>query len=171
MALLDLFRLKSLRVALSVVFRPTFLIGGFATLLLVALCVVAVLLVLLVVVLGAAFVAFLVGTFLVVASLAGVFFFGTVLGPRLGGALVTLLLVTVFLGAVLEAAAFFVALFGFDVRSVPGNSSSYRTRGGGGVEFAERVLKSKMPGTGGLAFLGSISPESKECPVEVYEVL
>ena len=158
--------------ALSAVFRPTFLIGGFATPLLVALCVVAVLLVLLVVVLVAAFVAFLGGAFVVVASLAGVFFFGIVLGPRLGGALVTLLLVTVFLVAILGAAAFFVTLFGFDIRSVLGNSSSYRTRGGGGLEFAERVLEAKMPGTGGFAFLGSISPESKECPVdEVYEVL
>ena len=147
--------------ALLAVFRLTFLIGGFVTALLVALCVVAVLLVLLVVVLGAAFVAFLGGAFLVVASLADVFFFDTVLGPRLGGALVTLLLVPVFLVAVLEAAAFFVALFGFDVRSVPGSSSSYRTRGGGSLEFAERVSEAKIPGRGGFALLGSILPELK----------
>ena len=170
MALLELFRPTFLRVALSAVFRPT-LIGGFVTPLFVALCV-AVLLVLLDIVLGAAFVAFLGGAFLIVASLVGVFFFSAILGPRLGGALVTLLFVLVFLVAVSEAAAFFVVLFGFDVRSVPGNSSSYRTRGGGGLEFAERVLEAKMPGIGGFAFLGCISPESKECPVdEVYEVL
>ena len=132
---------------------------------------VAVLLVLLVVVLGPAFVAFLGGAFLIVASLAGVLFFSAILGPRLS-ALVTLLFVPVFLVAVLEAVAFFVVLFGFDVRSVPGNSSSYRTRGRGSLEFGERVLEAKMPGTGDFAFLGSISPESKECPVdEVYEVL
>ena len=171
MALLELFRPTFLRVALSAVFRPT-LIGGFVTPLFVALCVVAVLLVLLDIVLGAAFVAFLGGAFLIVASLVGVFFFSAILGPRLGGALVTLLFVLVFLVAVLEAAAFFVVLFGFDVRSVPGNSSSYRTRGRGSPEFGERVLEAKIPGIGDFAFLGFISLESKECPVdEVYEVL
>jgi len=79
---------------------------------------------------------------------------------------VTLLFVPVFLVAVLEAAAFFVVLFGFDVRSVPGNSSSYRTRGRGSLEFGERVLEAKIPGMGDFAFLGVISPESKECPVD-----
>lgn len=156
--------------ALSAVFRPT-LIGGFVTPLFVALCVVAVLLVLLDVVLGAAFVAFLGGAFLIVASLVGVFFFSAILGPRLGGALVTLLFVLVFLVAVLEAAAFFVVLFDFDVRSVPGNSSSYRTRGRGSLEFGECVLEAKILGMGDFAFLGSISLESKECPVDEVYVL
>ena len=131
-------------VAFRALFCPMFLIGPFVTSLLVILFLVSVL-------------AFL----LVVASLAGVFFFSAVLGPRLGGALVTLLLVPVFLVAVLEAAAFFAALFGFDIRSVPGNSYSYRTRGGGSLEFAERVSEAKIPGRGGFALLGSILPELK----------
>ena len=148
-----------------------FLIGPFATSLLVVFFLVSVLVFLLVVALGAVLLPFLGGAFVVVASLAGVFFFGIVLGPRLGGALVTLLLVTIFLVAISEAAAFFVALFGFDVRSVPGSSSSYRTRGGGSLEFAERVPEAKIPGTGDFALLGSISPELKERSVdEVYEV-
>lgn len=151
--------------ALSAVFRPTFLIGGFVTALSVALCVIAVLLVLLVVVLGAAFVAFLGGAFLIVASLADVFFFSAILGPRLGGALVTLFFVPVFLVAVLEAAAFFVVLFGFDVRSVPGNSSSYRSRGRGSLEFGERVLEAKIPGMGDFAFLGSFRLNRKSVPL------